>query len=280
MNSRLAKPDTAHDEQRAGIDCHVHIFGSRRYVVSPRFPHPEESAALEQVEVLANAFNIHRYVLTQPSFLGFDNSCLLNEVARRPQELRGVIWLSPDTDPAILAGLAASGVSGLRFPMFYSREMPDWSAYADLLSAAASCGIHVELGIAGGELVRALQFVLDRGANVVVAHLGMFDREVGPDQDQSFGALLDAASTGKVWVKLSAPYRTTALHAARACERLITTLGPERLVWGSDWPHVGARLNRQSTYSETMHWFHRCVSDVGLRRQILETSPARLYGFT
>lgn len=263
----------------AAVDCHIHVFGSSRDVASPRFPHPDESASLDQVALLAKPFNIRRYVLTQPSFLGFDNSQLLNEVARRPQDLRGVIWLSADTDPAALAGLSASGVAGLRFPMFYSREMPNWDAYADLVYVAASCGIHVELGVHGKELVRALRFVLDLGANVVFAHLGMFDSEAGPDTDTSFGALLEAAVTGQVWVKLSAPYRTTALHAARACERLIAAIGPERLVWGSDWPHIGFCLDRRAAYAETMHWFHRCVPDADIRHQILEKSPAALYHF-
>ncbi|WFU71233.1 amidohydrolase family protein [Bradyrhizobium sp. CB2312] len=263
----------------AAVDCHVHVFDSSRDVASPRFPHPEEPASVAQLELVGTSCNIQRYVLTQPSFLGFDNSHLLKELALRPQNLRGVVWLDADTDPAALPGLAASGVAGLRFPMFYSREMPDWDAYADLVSAAASCGIHVELGLHGSELIKALHFVLKRSAKVVLAHLGMFDSEAGPESDPSFGALLDAAATRQVWVKLSAPYRTTALHAARACECLISTLGPERLVWGSDWPHIGAPLDRRAAYAETMHWLHRCVPEADLRRKILETSPATLYHF-
>lgn len=266
-------------QQDKVADCHVHVFGSCRDVVSPRFPHPDEPATLAQLELLGKSFNIQRYVLTQPSFLGFDNSHLLNELARRPQDSRGVIWLKADTDPAALPGLAARGVAGLRFPMFYSREMPQWDAYADLLSAAASCGMHVELGVHGSELVKALQFVLKLGANVVFAHLGMFDPDAGPDGDPSFRTLLEAAATRRVWVKLSAPYRTTALHAARACERLIATLGPDRLVWGSDWPHIGAPLDRRAAYAESLQWFHRCVPEADVRAQILERSAATLYRF-
>ena len=263
----------------SGIDCHVHVFPSSRDAAPPRFPHPEEPASLAQVEALARSYNIRRYVLTQPSFLGFDNSYLLNELADRPHDLRGVVWLGSDSDPQQLSHLARLGVAGLRFPMFYSCEMPNWDAYTDLVSAAASCGVHVELGLTGCDLIQAAQFVLDRGANVVVAHLGMFDSETGPDNDLEFAALLELAATGRIWIKLSAPYRTSASHAERACDRLVQAIGPERLLWGSDWPHVGARLNRITTYAETVEWFYRCVPDTNARRSILETCPTTLYRF-
>ena len=261
------------------VDCHVHIFGSSRDAAEPRHPHPEEAAALADVQPLGAAFGIRRFVLTQPSFLGFDNSHLLAAVARRPSDLRGVVWLPPSTDPNSLPGLAASGVAGLRFPLKYAREMPDWAAYADLLAAAGRHGLHIELGVSGPELVTALDRVLTVGATAVVDHLGLFDPTLGPDDDPAFSALIEAAETRHVWVKLSAPYRTAEALADRAAEQLLDRLGADRLVWGSDWPHVGPRLDRLTTYPAAMDWFRRCVPDEALRQQILAASPAALYGF-
>lgn len=261
-------------------DCHVHIFGSSREVVAPRHPHPKEEATLSDVEKIGAAYGVTRYVLVQPSFLGFDNSLITNTIASRPHMLRGVVWLDCSYSPDSLAQLARQGVSGLRFPMKYSTTVPDWQAYSSLFKTAAQNNMHIELGLGGQELMRAIHFVLARGATVVIAHFGMFDPNVGPDRDPAFDAVLEAAQTGRVWTKLSAPYRSSEVFATRAYERLLGAIGPERTVWGSDWPHVGPRLDRQKTYGTTLEWFRRITDDRTLQRQILAESPKDLYGFT
>ncbi|MDQ7251033.1 amidohydrolase family protein [Dongia sedimenti] len=264
----------------SAVDCHVHVFGSSRDVPAPRVPHPERAAALKDVTALGAALGFRRYVLTQPSFLGFDNSHMLATVATNPDSMRAVAWLPPSTDPGDLVALAASGVVGLRFPLKYASELPDWDAYAALFAAAAARGIHVELGLAGVALIAAARKVLAGGASVVVAHLGMFDAAVGPDKDPAFAALLELAATRKVWVKLSAPYRAPRPFADRACAQLLGAFGPDRAVWGSDWPHVAQQLDRRTTYPASLDWLRDRVPDARILRQILVASPAALYGFT
>ncbi|PSH60877.1 amidohydrolase family protein [Phyllobacterium sophorae] len=261
------------------VDCHVHIFGSSREMAVPRFPHPEQPASLVNVEELGNALGIQRYVLTQPSFLGFDNTLILDTILARPSDLRGVVWLDPAQDPAAIEALAAKGVAGLRFPLKYASNLPDWSAYEDIFMAAARHGIHVELGLTGQYLVDAMHKILDHSANVVIAHLGMFDAELGPDRDPAFDAVLEAAQSRRVWMKLSAPYRSSEIFANRACQRILERIGAERTVWGSDWPHVGPKLDRQTTYAQTLRWLLKTVTVDATRRQIFVTSPQELYRF-
>lgn len=256
-------------------DCHVHIFPARHPLSAPR--HPDYDATLEDVSRVAAPFGVERFVVTQPSFLGFDNAEVLATVARRPRAMRGVVWLAPDTDPATLPDLKARGVAGLRFPLFYTGT-PDWPAYADIFAEARRLGIHVELGTDSPRLPGSLEALLRHELRIVVAHLGRFEAEAGPAQDPGFLALLDAAPTGGVWVKLTAHYRSPA-HADAACATLLETFGPERLVWGSDWPHVGPRLDRERTYGTCMGWFRRAVPDTAARRRILSDTPAALYGF-
>lgn len=260
------------------VDCHVHVFGPSREVAQPRHPHPDYAATLADVAALGAPFGIGRFVLTQPSFLGFDNSHLLERVSQHPQRLRAVAWLSDETDPRHLERLAGQKVVGLRFPLKYLKSVPDWGCYSDIFDEAGRHGIHVELGMHGAELVNAARIILDRGLTVVVAHLGAFDAELGPDADPHFQMLLDLASTRRVWVKLSAPYRASR-HADRGCSVLVERLGADRCVWGSDWPHVGPALDRVTTYSDSMHWLRRCVPDQDVQRQILRWSPDELYRF-
>ncbi|WP_188130649.1 amidohydrolase family protein [Neomesorhizobium albiziae] len=261
-------------------DCHVHIFGSSRDVSEPRFPHPEESATLADVEKLGAPLGVRRYVLTQPSFLGFDNSLIMDTLETRPDDFRGVVWLAPSEPPASVAKLAAKGIAGLRFPLKYSNSVPDWSAYSDLFVAAAQSNVHVELNLAGRSLVKAVHKTLEHDGQVVLAHLGMFDRDLGPDDDPVFDAVMEAAQTRRVWIKLSAAYAYQKAHADRACERILDCVGPDRTVWGSDWPHVGPRLDRQETYATTLAWLLRIATGDAIRRQIFVKSPEKLYGFT
>lgn len=266
-------------EGSGSTDCHIHIFGSSRGMAEPRHPHPQEPAELADAEELGRPLGIRRYVLTQPSFLGFDNSLIMETLAARPDDLRGVIWLEQSEDPMSIATLASKGVAGLRFPLKYARSLPDWSAYGDIFREAAQCHIHVELGLSGHELIEATHQVLDCGAQVVVAHLGMFDPTLGPENDPTFAALMEAAQTGRVWIKLSAPYRSAEVPADLACERILEVLGPDRTVWGSDWPHVGPRLDRLSTYETALRWLMRIAAGDEIRRQIFVRSPEKLYGF-
>lgn len=260
-------------------DCHVHIFGSSRDITTPRFPHPDEAAALADVEELGKELGVQRYVLTQPSFLGFDNGLLLSELDARPDDLRGVVWIPPSEPPSSIAMLASKGVAGLRFPLKYADRLPDWRAYSDLFAAAAQSNVHVELNLTGPALVEAVHKVLDHGGYVVLPHLGMFNRDLGPDNDPAFDAIMDAAQTRRVWIKLSAAYVYQRAHADRACERILDTVGPDRSVWASDWPHVGPGLDRRRTYATTLSWLLAIATRDDLRRRILVKSPETLYGF-
>lgn len=261
-------------------DCHVHIFGSSRDESAPRFPHPEEPATLADVEELSSPLGVRRYVLAQPSFLGFDNSLIMSALEARPGDLRGVAWLAQSEPPASIAKLAAKGIAGLRFPLKYSDCVPDWSAYSDLVVAAAQSNVHVELNLTGRALVQAIHMVLEHDGQAVLAHLGMFDRELGPDNDPVFDAVMEAAQTRRVWIKLSAAYAYQKAHADRACERILDCVGPDRAVWGSDWPHVGPGLDRRSTYVLTLNWLLSIATDEAMRLQIFVKSPEKLYGFT
>jgi predicted TIM-barrel fold metal-dependent hydrolase len=101
--------------------------------------------------------------------------------------------------------------------------------------------------------------MLDSGAEVIVPHRGMFDRTLGPRHDPGFRLLLEAAR--------------------EAAAMVIEAYGPDRLVWGSDWPHTNTTLDRVTTYPQTLAWLAEWVPDAAMRERILVDTPARLYGF-
>ncbi|WP_457660622.1 amidohydrolase family protein [Sinorhizobium medicae] len=270
-------------------DTHVHLFPSKHEVPVPANRHPEAAATINDLRKVAEPHGVARFVLTQPSFLGFDNSIILSTIAADPDRLRGVIWMEPSTPPKQLHDLPAKGVAGLRFPLMFptgqgaplalAAAPPDWSACRELLQEAQRIGLHVELGMEGHLLQQAVEEISPTGVNIVIAHFGMFDRTLGPDADETFRFLLEAARSGHVWFKLSQSYRSQPGFIGRAFELLLEAAGPERLVWGSDWPHVGNRLDRLKTYPSAVQWIEKMISDSSLRRQIWCLNPAILYNY-
>ena len=83
--------------------------------------------------------------------------------------------------------------------------------------------------------------------------------------------------TRQVWVKLSAPYRSSDAVAAQAAPLLRQAFGPDRLMWGSDWPNTGfeGKVKYTALRSQLDGW----VPDPAERRIVLVESPASLFRF-
>ncbi len=221
-------------------------------------------------------------VLVQPSFLGLDNSYLLSVLRQHPRRLRGVVMLEPAATEQELAALAAAGVVGVRLNLV-GQPLPDltrplWQAF---LARIRALDWHLELHRQAADLSPLIEAAAPAGCRVVIDHFGRPD----PDQastDPGFAALLRHADSGRVWVKLSAAYRN-AHHqsardaaAARECARqLLAAFGPQRLVWGSDWPHT--QHQHLATYGPSLAALADWVPDAAQRRQILGTTAAELF---
>ena len=83
-------------------------------------------------------------------------------------------------------------------------------------------------------------------------------------------------------MKLTGPYRLTREPLPYApCDEWVSALlaaAPERLVWGSDWPHVmlkGAMPND----ADLVYLIGRWLPEPMHRRQVLVENPAVLYDF-
>ena len=101
-------------------------------------------------------------------------------------------------------------------------------------------------------------------------------------QGERWSGLLRA---GRAWVKFTGPYRISTgplPHAdTNPFAAALVEAAPDRLVWGSDWPHVKvtwdtAMPNDGDLFDLLATW----VPDPDLRRKVLVDNPARLYGFT
>ena len=270
----------AQTAEPAWIDAHTHVFVRGLAMAIDARYRPDYDASWETLLALAEKNGVGRAVILQPSFLGFDNEYLFTALRAQPDRFRGVPWISPSVKVTAddWEHLAKLGVRGLRFPI-YGLPTPQWSYYKDMLAEAQKRDWPIHLYVESTRLPEILPVLLDGGNKVVIPHYGMFDRTLGPARDPGFKVLLERASSRNVWVVMSGAYRVGPERARSATPMLLDAFGPERLMWGSDWPHTDTGLNRVTTYPQTLRWFEEWVPDAATRRTILIDTPAKLYGF-
>ncbi len=265
-----------------GWDCHNHLFGpyDRFPLAADRSYTPPEALEDGHHAMLARQGLSHA-VLVHGSAYGDDHSRLLAALDAHPH-LRGVVVVRPGSPlMASLGRLRARGVRGARFShrsgaganFAGSASIEDLQALAPAL---ADAGLHAELWTDCQVLpdiapvLRALPFP------VVIDHLGGFDAKAGPDQP-GFRVLADLVASGKVWVKLSAYRNTVGVDAELALpfqERLLQA-NPERLVWGSDWPHL--RITPVPDVADLLARCRQWCGSEALAERVIKDNPQALY---
>jgi predicted TIM-barrel fold metal-dependent hydrolase len=261
------------------IDSHTHTFIPGLPLAANARYAPDYDASFERLIELADRHGIGRMVIVQSSFLGHDNTYLLGALRAKPDQLRGVPWIDPRTTTRQWDEMNQLGVVGLRFPIF-GLPTPNWGDYREAFAEAKHRGWHLHLYVESHRLPEILPVFLASGANVVVPHLGMFNPNLGPHRDPGFKLLLEASKTDQIHVLLSGPYRTSFDTARDAVPMLLDALGPDHLIWGSDWPHTNTDRDRLLTYPLVLDLLKEWVPDKNDRQKILIDTPKRLFHFS
>nr|WP_241202267.1 MULTISPECIES: amidohydrolase family protein [unclassified Caballeronia] len=264
------------------IDAHAHVFVRGLPLAKQRRHAPDYDATLDDYAGHLLANGVSHAVLVQPSFLGTDNRFFLDVAKRYPRRFRGVAVVDCAVMDAELALLDRTGVVGIRLNLIGlpvpPLKAPDWQR---LFARVNALGWHVEVHREAVDLHAIIGPLLEQGCTVVVDHFGRLDPRTGAD-DPGFRYLQSAAATGRVWVKLSAAYRSasgddgTALGTALT-RQLLDAYTPERLVWGSDWPHT--QHQQLVDYDATRRALDQWVPDAAQREWILTRSARALYRF-
>lgn len=261
------------------FDSHAHIWQVGLPLAAVRRHSPAYDALLETYFSHLDAHQIQMGILVQPSFLGTDNSYMLHAVRQYPKRLRGVVSLEPDTPETVIAQMTGEGVIGIRLNLV-GLPIPDFKtgAWPQFLAYLNKYDWHVEVHREASDLPQLIEPLIAAGLRVVVNHFGRPDA-VNPLADPGFHYLLSTGASKRVWVKVSAAYRTGREagneNAMLMMPSLLQHFGPERLVWGSDWPH--AQHETFVDYDQTFAALESWVPDELIRRKILETTPTELF---
>jgi 2-pyrone-4,6-dicarboxylate lactonase len=263
-------------------DTHAHVIG-----LPPDYPFVEERsytpprAGEQSYLAMLDALGMARGVLVQVSVHGTDNRLLVQTLQRHPQRLRGVAVVAPDVDDKTLATLAAANVRGLRINVLYGGGI-GFAHIESLAAIAREQGWHLQFLLDARQLPDLHRRLAQLPVPFVVDHMGHMPASRGVSEPV-FQALVDLARHHECWIKLSGAYRITSDHArfsdTHVFARTLLEAAPERMLWGSDWPHV-AVSERMPNTGELLDLLAEWVPDEALRQKILVANPARLYGFT
>jgi predicted TIM-barrel fold metal-dependent hydrolase len=261
------------------IDTHAHVFHRGLELASGRRYAPDYDAPLELYLQQLDRNGMTNGVLVQPSFLGTDNSCLVESLRAAGGRLRGLAVVDPAISADELHAFDRAGVVGIRLNLV-GQPLPDFAAgeWKALLASVKSMGWQVEIQRNASDLALLAPQLLDLGVTVVLDHFALPDPRLGV-ADPGFQSVLKLGSSRKVWVKISAPYRNGdagEAFAKQAYPLLRTAYGLDRLLWGSDWPHT--QFETRESYDKNRLFLDELVPDQEARAKLL-ASPKVLFRF-
>ena len=279
---------------RGACDCHVHVFGpDERFPLSPKRLYTPGPASIDDLLALHRALHIDRVVIVHPSPYGADNAVTVDAVRKLGARARGVAVIDDATSDAMLDDMHAAGIRGARVNLESYGESDPAVAGKHLQRTAervARLGWHVQTFTNLAILAALHDMILKLPTTLVVDHFGRPKASQGTAQP-GFAEFLGLLRSGKVYVKISAPYRISqAPHYTDAAPiaRAMIAANPDRIVWGTDWPHPAGAAKRDPAVIEpfrpedngqALNRLAQWTKDTGELQKILVDNPARLYQF-
>jgi predicted TIM-barrel fold metal-dependent hydrolase len=230
----MTAPKTFFDVPAGACDCHMHIVGpfADYPLRETRSLSPREAVWDEYAKVSAS-LHLRRCVVVQPSFFATDNHCTLDSVARAPKgDAVAVVVVEPSVTRDEIAKLHERGARAVRAQMIVAGGL-QFSALEAVADAIAPFGWHLELFLDTSDLPAFSDRLRELPVPIVFDHMGQWlpgDRT----DEKGFKILVDMVANGRAWTKLSNPRFAPSEKRARE----LIAANPDRVVWGTDWPHV------------------------------------------
>lgn len=264
-------------------DCHMHIYDPARFPMPPSQRVAPSNATVAQYRLLQQRTGTTRVVVVQPRNYAIDNRVTLDAIKQLAPHARGVAVLHPTVTDAELKSLNESGIRGIRFSLgdpATAAVTPDM--VEPLARRIADLGWHVQFNVLGEQIVAMADVLRRLPTPMVFDHLA----NPGPSgvDHPSHAIVRSLIDRGRTWVKLSGAYSNSRVGPpypdATRIAQAFAKAAPERMVWGSDWPHPGVvpmadKPDDALLFDLLAVW----VPDEAMRNRILVQNPEALYGF-
>ncbi|MFJ8110899.1 amidohydrolase family protein [Streptomyces sp. NPDC096132] len=268
---------------RDSCDAHCHILGpADLFPYAPDRTFTPLDAPKGQLRALHAHLGLDRAVVVQSSCHGYDHSVLLDALRSGGGRLRGVALIGETSTRAEIEELHRAGVRGFRLNFLpHLRTPPTRDEIDAVLERVDGLGWAAQLHVRGEEIAVLEDLVRALPGRVVVDHIGRVDLAAGPDSPalRSLRALLDS---GNVWVKVSGVDRVSRQGPpyadAVALAASLVAYAPERVVWGTDYPHVNITGDAPDDGLLVDLLEHMAPDPAHLRRLLVD-NPAELFDF-
>jgi len=272
---RLAAPENA-------CDCHMHIYDAARFPPLRPAARMQDAASVAEYRQLQSRIGLSRVVIVTPAVYATDNAVTLDAVAQLGAGARGVAVVHPDVADAELKHLADGGVRGIRFTQFDpATAVTTLDMIEPLSRRVADLGWHVQIHLRADQIVAADSLWDRLPSTIVFDHMGRLPQPAGIDHP-AFASIRRLIDRGRTWVKISGAYLDTKVGPptyadATKIAQVLVAAAPERMVWGSDWPHPTEKEKPDDAvlFDLLAEW----APDAATRRRILVSNPETLYGF-
>lgn len=259
---------------------------SHLHIIDPAFPNDGKAQAqtgtLDTYRLIAEEYGFSRAVFVQAKPFGLDNSCLLDAIRRfGSANARGIAVCNNDVSDRELQHLHECGVRGLRFSVWNpTNAVVSFSDCLPLSRRIKDLGWNVQLHMSSTQLIEYAEAIRNLQCRIVIDHMGRLDPEKGTS-DPAYSFLQEMLDKGNTWIKLSGPYLNSIKgqpwEDATKTARKIAAYAPERVVWGSDFPHVTEKIKPDE-------WLLTQLISLWLpsekaRHLALVDNPEELYGF-
>jgi 2-pyrone-4,6-dicarboxylate lactonase len=265
------------------VDAHCHVFGPEaQFPFAPERKYTPCDASRNQLYALRDHLGFERNVIVQATCHGNDNRALVDALAHSNGKARGVASVARSVTDAELKEMHAAGVRGTRFN--FVRRLVDFTpreVLAEIAQRIAPLGWHVVVYFEAQDLPELWDFFTALPTTVVVDHMGRPDVSKPVDGPEFALFLKLMREHENVWSKVSCPERLSKSgppaydDVVPFARRLVETF-PERVLWGTDWPHPNLKSHMPDD-GKLVDYIPRIATTPELQRKLLVDNPMRLY---
>ena len=264
-------------------DTHTHIFGpAARYPYSPKRSYTPPDAGLDDFRALHAKIGIDRAVIVNASLYGDDNRVVVDAIAASAGRYRGIANVGDRISDAELLALDRGGIRGCRFNFVkHLGGFPDMAEFDRTIKRIARLGWHVDLHFDAIDLPQFYPLLDRLPIPYLIDHMGRVQAKDWLEQ-KPFKILVDLLQRdNNCHVKISGPERVSSqgapFHDAVPFARRLIETAPDRVIWGTDWPHPNVQTMPND--GDLVDLIPLYAPDPANRQRLLVDNPMRLYRF-
>lgn len=270
-------------------DCHHHIYDAVRF--PPKDPGRLDNTSaqfqpngrVEEYKLLQRRIGTTRNIIVTLAAYVDQNNITLDGIARLAPNARGVALLTTAVSDAELKRLTDGGICGVRFSQNPPTATSTFEMIEPLSKRVAEFGWHVQIYMSPDRIAEAEDLWNRLPNTLVFDHLGHLPEPQGIGHP-AYSVIRRLIDKGKTWVKLSGAYIDTKVGPPTYSDstkiaQAYAKAAPERMVWGSDWPHPGLPFDNKPNDAVLFDLLSEWVPNERERNRILVDNPQALYGF-